>query len=133
MQLEATEPEVDDVIVIESNINRTSSVSFKLTNQFNSYAPFEAFFTPDSSHEFSVFPTTGTLEPCVVVGRGGRGGAIDRRPVFSHPPSPPIALRRYGTDGTAFIVSFTPSTFPPDPKPTAAWSSERTRAPLPAA
>ena len=67
--------------MIEANIHRTSSVSFKLTNQFNSYAPFEAFFTPDSSHEFSVYPTTGTLEP------------YDSR------------------DGTSFIVSFTPAEY----------------------
>ena len=31
--LESTEPEVDDVIVIEALLNSTSSVSFKLTNQ----------------------------------------------------------------------------------------------------
>lgn len=32
--LESTEPEVDDVIVIEALLNSTSSVSFKLTNQY---------------------------------------------------------------------------------------------------
>ena len=34
VQLDATEPDVDDEITIEAMLNRTSSVSFKLTNQF---------------------------------------------------------------------------------------------------
>jgi hypothetical protein len=34
LNLEATEPDEDDVIVIYSPLNRTSSVSFKLTNKY---------------------------------------------------------------------------------------------------
>lgn len=79
--LESTEPEVDDVIVIEALLNSTSSVSFKLTNQYAAYAPFTATFTPDSPYEFTVFPNEGVLEP------PGRG------------------------DGTVFIVSFTPTEY----------------------
>jgi hypothetical protein len=79
--LESTEPEVDDVIVIEALLNSTSSVSFKLTNQYASYAPFTASFTPDSPYEFTVFPNEGVLEP------PGRG------------------------EGTVFIVSFTPTEY----------------------
>ena len=73
--------EVDDIIVIEALLNSTSSVSFKLTNQYAAYAPFTATFTPDSPYEFTVFPNEGVLEP------PGRG------------------------DGTVFIVSFTPTEY----------------------
>ena len=81
VQVDATEPDVDDEITIEAMLNRTSSVSFKLTNQFASYAHFEASFTPDSPYEFAVFPTSGVLEPY-----GEQ-------------------------DGTTFIVSFTPTEY----------------------
>jgi hypothetical protein len=60
---EASEPEIDDVISITSPLNKTSSVSFKLTNHRGAYADFNAFFTHDSATEFTVFPKTGTLEP----------------------------------------------------------------------
>jgi hypothetical protein len=60
---DALEPEVDDVITIQSPLHRTTSVSFKLNNHLKSYAEFQAFFTPDSAAEFSVHPKTGLLEP----------------------------------------------------------------------
>ena len=63
MMLNATEPDVDDVIVIEAMMNQTSSVSFKLSNHFNAYSDFEAKFTPDSPYEFTVYPNEGVLEP----------------------------------------------------------------------
>merc|ERR1712166_1502666 len=63
VQLEASEPEVDDVITIEAALHRTSSVSFKIQNQFDTYAPFSAEFSSNSSLAFTVFPSTGTLEP----------------------------------------------------------------------
>jgi hypothetical protein len=56
VQLEATEPEEDDVIVISSPLNRTTSVSFKLTNKVKAYARFFAGFSPESDAEFSVMP-----------------------------------------------------------------------------
>jgi hypothetical protein len=56
IQLEATEPEEDDVIIISSALNRTASVSFKLTNKTKGYAKFIAAFSPDSDAEFSVIP-----------------------------------------------------------------------------
>ena len=77
MMLEATVPKEDDQIVIQSPLNRTTSVSFKLTNQKKQYASFTATFTPDSDPEFTVMPKAGKLE-------------------------------RQGTDGTTFIISFTP-------------------------
>lgn len=63
LDLEASAAETDDVIVIEAELNRTESVQFRLCNQFNTYAPFHAAFTPDSPDEFVVFPETGVLEP----------------------------------------------------------------------
>jgi hypothetical protein len=63
MVFEANDPEVDDVIVIQSPLQKTSSVSFKLTNHLKAYAEFTAFFTADSAAEFIVYPKTGLLEP----------------------------------------------------------------------
>merc|ERR1712096_105861 len=63
MQLEATEPDFDDIINIESPLNKTSNVAFKLTNQFKTFAEFDAYFTTESANEFSIQPTSGILEP----------------------------------------------------------------------
>ena len=60
---ESTDPEVDDVIIIQSPLHKTSSVSFKLTNHMRTFAEFNSFFTPDSAAEFVVYPKTGLLEP----------------------------------------------------------------------
>jgi hypothetical protein len=61
--LEASEPEVDDVIEIEAPLGRGASVSFRLFNSLSGFAPFRAYFTPDSPPEFTVFPAEGVLEP----------------------------------------------------------------------
>jgi hypothetical protein len=61
-----------------SPLNRTSSVSFKLTNKAKSYAAFVANFTPDSDAEFSVMPKQGDLEP---YGREGTTFIISFTPV----------------------------------------------------
>lgn len=61
--LEASDPDVDDVIIIESQINKSHSIAFKLTNQLKAFAEFQAFFTPESNSCFSVMPTQGVLEP----------------------------------------------------------------------
>ena len=63
VQLEALDPDVDDTIIIESQINKSHSVGFKLTNQLKIFAEFEAFFTPESNSCFTVMPTQGVLEP----------------------------------------------------------------------
>jgi len=63
MIFEAVDPEVDDVITIQSPLHKTSSVSFKLTNHLKAFAEFTAFFTADSAAEFIVYPKTGLLEP----------------------------------------------------------------------
>merc|ERR1712003_129709 len=61
ISLEASAPDVDDVIAIESALHRTSSVVFELKNIDKEDAPFEAFFTPDSPAEMTVSPDDGML------------------------------------------------------------------------
>lgn len=78
LTLEATEPDEDDIIHIFSPINKTSSVSFRLSNRYKSYSPFTAFFSPDSDPEFSVMPRTGELEP---YGREGKNFIVSFTPV----------------------------------------------------
>jgi len=63
VEIEASEPEIDDVIVISALLNQTASVAFNLTNQFTTYTPYKAYFTPDSSLSFAVDPKSGLLEP----------------------------------------------------------------------
>ena len=80
MELVASSPDVDDTIRIEGNVNVSSSVSFRLTNQFDSPAAFQAYFSLESPPEFTVTPESGMLEP-------------------------------YGSEGTNFVVSFTPKIY----------------------
>jgi len=63
VKLEATEPEVDDTISIQSPLNKPASVAFRLTNHSSVYAEFDAFFDAESAYEFTVQPTSGVLEP----------------------------------------------------------------------
>eukprot|EP00762_Andalucia_godoyi_P000316 ANDGO_03161.mRNA.1 hypothetical protein H310_00289 len=63
VELEATPPDPDDIIIIESNMHKTENVCFRLTNIFPTPAHFEARFTPESPLEFTVIPTSGTLAP----------------------------------------------------------------------
>ena len=60
---EATEPQVDDIITIQSPLQKTSSVSFRLTNHIKQHSPFQAFFTEGSAEEFGVQPKQGQLDP----------------------------------------------------------------------
>src|SRR5690606_32326535 len=61
IQLEATIPDVDDVIEIEAAIRKTERVSFRLNNIFAHTAKFEAYFTSDSPLDFQVQPDRGVL------------------------------------------------------------------------
>jgi len=63
LKLEATEPEVDDTISIQSPLNKPSSVAFRLCNHSSAYSEFDAFFDAESAYEFTVQPTSGVLEP----------------------------------------------------------------------
>jgi len=60
--LEATEPDPDDVIHIQSSLGKISHVSFKLQNIFTKNAKFVAYFSHDSTSEFSVSPREGLLD-----------------------------------------------------------------------
>jgi hypothetical protein len=60
--LESTEPEPDDIISIQSSLGKVAHVSFKLHNGFTKSAKFAAYFSHDSSAEFSVTPKDGVLE-----------------------------------------------------------------------
>jgi len=77
LKLEATEPEVDDVITIESPLNKPASVAFRLCNHTNVYSEFDAFFDAESGTEFSVTPTSGVLEPA---GKDGTSFIVSYRP-----------------------------------------------------
>lgn len=63
LNIEVSEPKIDDTIKIEAMIHTTQSVSFSLANQFEIFSDFKAYMTPDSPSEFKVFPATGLLEP----------------------------------------------------------------------
>jgi len=63
IEAEALPPEPDDTLTIESNINHCEKVCFRLTNKSRQAAPFTAHITQDSAVDFTVEPTTGTLEP----------------------------------------------------------------------
>jgi len=63
LKLEATEPEVDDTISIQSPLNKPASVAFRLNNHTSVYSEFDAFFDAESAYEFTVQPTSGVLEP----------------------------------------------------------------------
>lgn len=60
---EALDPEVDDTILIQSPLHKTSSVSFRLSNHLKNFADFNSYFTTDSATEFTVYPKSGQLEP----------------------------------------------------------------------
>ncbi len=60
--LEATEPYPEDVIHIQSSLGKISHVSFKLQNIFTKNAKFVAYFSHDSTSEFSVSPREGLLD-----------------------------------------------------------------------
>ena len=60
--LEATNPDPDDIINIKASLNKESYVTFNLENVFAREAKFLAYFSHDSTTEFSVTPTEGILE-----------------------------------------------------------------------
>jgi hypothetical protein len=63
LDLDATEPEPDDVIRLVAPVHGTDRVTFKLNNRFLGYSTFQAYFSAKSSPHFSVSPSTGTLAP----------------------------------------------------------------------
>lgn len=80
VHINVSDPPVDEVLTIQALLNQTSSLSFRITNQFDIFSKFHAFFSPDSAVEFDVFPKSGILEPI-------------------------------GSEGTQFVVSFSPTVY----------------------
>lgn len=76
--LEASEPEPDDIIHIQSSLGKLSHVSFKLQNIFTKNAKFVAYFSHDSTSEFSVSPREGVLDQS---GREGTTFLVSYLPV----------------------------------------------------
>lgn len=81
VDLQSTEPEVDDVIELTAPVGGTDRVGFTLNNRFLGYSAFQAYFTARSSKHFNVTPTSGVLAPY-----GAEGG-------------------------TSFVVSFSPTEY----------------------
>ena len=80
VDLQSTEPDVDDVIDLSATVGGVDKVGFKLNNRFLGFSTFNAYFTAKSSKHFSVSPSSGVLAP-------------------------------YGTEGTPFVVSFSPTEY----------------------
>ena len=60
--LESTMQDPDDIINIKAILGKESYISFNLENVFAREAKFVAYFSHDSSSEFSVSPREGILE-----------------------------------------------------------------------
>ncbi len=54
-----TQPSVDDKIDMVAEMNKPTTMSFKLPNRVKSHAPFKAYFVPSASNEFSISPKVG--------------------------------------------------------------------------
>jgi hypothetical protein len=63
LQLEALDPPPDDSIALTAAVGESDKVAFRLTNRFLGYSPFEAYFTARSSPHFVVSPSSGVLAP----------------------------------------------------------------------
>eukprot|EP01032_Pedospumella_encystans_P007939 gene7939-9469_t len=63
LDLDATDPEPDDVIKLTAPVGGTDKVTFRLNNRFLGYSTFQAYYSAKSSPHFSVTPSTGTLAP----------------------------------------------------------------------
>jgi hypothetical protein len=80
LQLEANDPEPDDIINLIAPVGGTDKIKFRLSNRFLGYSNFNAYFSNKSSPHFSVSPPQGVLAP-------------------------------FGSDGTEFVISFSPVTY----------------------
>ena len=63
VELDALDPPFDDSIMLTAPVGGTDHVSFKLSNRFLGYSPFEAYFSARSSPHFTVSPSSGVLAP----------------------------------------------------------------------
>jgi len=63
VELDALDPPPDDAISLTAPVGGTDRVSFRLSNRFLGYSPFEAYFSARSSPHFTVTPSSGVLAP----------------------------------------------------------------------
>jgi hypothetical protein len=56
-------PPIDDTIFIEASLQKPSSVTFALRNRLDRDVHFQAYFTKESTSEYSVSPKSGVLKP----------------------------------------------------------------------
>lgn len=63
LDLDATDPEPDDVIKLTAPVGGSDKVTFRLNNRFLGYSTFQAYYSAKSSPHFSVSPSSGTLAP----------------------------------------------------------------------
>lgn len=113
LHLEATEPEVDGTVQVESHVGNVAAVVFNLPNPELTAVPFTAYFTPDSPAEFAVTPERGVMEP-----------GVPRRESTSERGAGPVARRRsefgVGVDvepdgpGAQFRITYAPTEYGTD-------------------
>ena len=63
LQLEANDPEPDDIINLIAPVGGIDKVKFRLSNRFLGFSNFNAYFSNKSSPHFSVSPAQGVLAP----------------------------------------------------------------------
>ena len=63
VELDALDPPSDDTIALTAPVGGSDKVSFRLSNRFLGYSPFEAYFSARSSPHFTVTPSSGVLAP----------------------------------------------------------------------
>lgn len=63
LDLEATDPEADDVVRLVAPVGGADKVTFRLSNRFLGYSHFQAYFSVKSSSHFRVSPVSGVLAP----------------------------------------------------------------------
>jgi len=63
VDLDATDPEPDDIIKLVAPVAGSDRVSFRLNNRFLGHSSFQAYYSAKSSPHFTVTPATGVLAP----------------------------------------------------------------------
>ncbi|KAM4702008.1 cilia- and flagella-associated protein 47 [Discoglossus pictus] len=112
IQFVATEPNVDDVIEIESvGLNKESVVGFRLTSHTRYPEPFSAYFLPGSDTEFSVSPQSGELLP---LGTAGALMTVGFKPtMYSKKHKATLIVQTSRMQWSYDVIGLTPKTTPP--------------------
>ncbi|SCU67515.1 uncharacterized protein TEOVI_000589800 [Trypanosoma equiperdum] len=80
--LEASRADVDDTLVVKSTLRAVSTITFDIYNIYPHSSPFTAYFTPDSSRDFSVGVPQGVLPP-FIIGQRNANAATTMQVLFS--------------------------------------------------